>query len=219
MDVAFEDLLDSAVKHNFYSVCVSPYIAEPIVRALQPYPQIKVGTVVAFPHGNIPLALKLQQVEYFINAGVDEIDWVLHYGEVFNEKWHHVATEMGLIAARCREAGIVGKCIVETGALINDRLIAKVFEIGQQTNLQFIKTSTGFGGEGAKVEHIKLWHEMRAGANYPKIKASGGIKTAEKALALISAGADRLGLSSSVEVMEQYNALQPTFTEGEKKTG
>lgn len=207
MDVAFEGLLDEAIKFNFRSVCVAPYIAVPIVRAMKPYPDTKVCTVVSFPHGNVPLLFKLREASYFIENGVQEIDWVLNYTEVFNEKWYAVAAEMTAMANLCREAGVVSKCIVETGALISPTLIGRVFKEVQNSGVDFIKTSTGYVGDGAKVEHIKLWDKLRNGAPSPLIKASGGIKSAEKALAMIEAGADRLGTSASTEIMEQYAAL------------
>jgi deoxyribose-phosphate aldolase len=217
MDVAFESHLEDAVKHDFYSVVVSPYIALPTVRALASYPSIKVGTVVAFPHGNIPLLLKLQQVSYFIQGGVHEIDWVLHYTEAFNERWKNIVLEMGQIADLCRQGGVVSKCIVESGVITNTDLLARLFTMVRDTGVDFIKTSTGFTGPGASVGTIKLWNKLRGGSPTPYIKASGGIKSAERALAMIDAGADRLGLSASVEVMEQYNAATSTFTEREEK--
>lgn len=207
MDVAYEELLDEAIKFNFRSVCVSPYIAVPIVRAMKPYPDTKVCTVVSFPHGNVPLLFKLREASYFIENGVQEIDWVLNYTEVFNDNWSNVTLEMGQMASLCRSAGVVSKCIVETGVLTAPSLIERVFRCVQDTGVDFIKTSTGYVGDGAKVEHIKLWNSLRNGDLSPLIKASGGIKSAEQALAMIDAGADRLGTSASVEIMEQYAAL------------
>lgn len=215
MDVAYESLLDEAIKYDFRAVCVSPYIAVPIVRAMKPYPNTKVCTVVSFPHGNVPLLFKLREAEYFIANGVQEIDWVLNYIEVYNDKWHNVTLEMGQMASLCRSAGVVSKCIVETGVLIAPALIERVFRCVRDTGVDFIKTSTGYVGDGAKVEHIKLWNSLRNGEPSPLIKASGGIKTAERALAMIEAGADRLGTSASTEIMEQYASLSNPTTNRE----
>jgi deoxyribose-phosphate aldolase len=222
MDIAFEGVLEEAVKHNFYSVCVSPYIAEATVKALAPYPETKVCTVIAFPNGNVPLEFKLREIEYFINKGIDEVDWVLHYGEVLNENWLQVQKEMEAVSRVCREANIVSKCIIETSVMRKRDWLERLFLTVANTGVDFIKTSTGFTGEGARLEDIKFWNSIRNGQPSPKIKASGGIKNAEQALAFIAAGADRLGLSASVEVMEQmeqYNVMaQPkTFTGGEKE--
>lgn len=215
MDVAYEGLLDEAIRFNFRAVCVAPYIAVPIVRAMRPYPDTKVCTVVAFPHGNVPLLFKLREASYFIENGVQEIDWVLNYIEAYNDNWHNIALEMGQMSSLCRSAGVVSKCIVETGALIAPALIERVFRCVQDAGVDFIKTSTGYVGDGAKVEHIKLWNSLRNGDPSPLIKASGGIKSAERALAMIDAGADRLGTSASVEIMEQYAALSNPTTNRE----
>lgn len=213
MDVAFEQLLDDAVKFDFYSVCVAPYIAVPAVAALRPHPSVKVCTVVAFPHGNIPLDLKLAEADYFASRGVHEIDWVLHYGDVYNEKWNNVALEMRRMGELCKSAGVVSKCIVEAAVISHPRMITRVFEtLRDESPVDFIKTSTGFAHAGANLEHVRRWSELRGNNLRPLIKAAGGIKTLDQALAFIDAGADRLGLSASVEVMEQYNASTCTFT-------
>lgn len=217
MDVAFEGLLEEAVKNRFYSVCVSPYIALQAAQALRTFPDIKVCTVVSFPHGNVPLIFKLAEAEFLVKNGIQEIDWVLHYGEVLNENWAQVSEEMQKMADLCRQGNAVSKCIVETSITGNTRMATRLFQTVRDAGVDFIKTSTGFNGEGAKIETISLWNTLRGSDSKPFIKASGGIKTAEKALAMIEAGADRLGMSSSVDVMEQYYALQ-TSTEGGAKT-
>jgi len=229
MTVAFHDLVKAAAEHRLYAVCVSPHIAGHITSGIAqslmdpeydkwPHLQhLKVCTVVSFPHGNIPTPLKIDQAAYHISNGVDEIDWVLNVGDVYEENWRAIENEMQQMGDICRRSEVVSKCIVETGSVISETYLRKLFELVRGTGVDFIKTSTGFNGPGAQVKHIRLWNEMRAGAEYPKIKASGGIKTAEQAVALIEAGADRLGMSSSVEVMEQFNARPATFTEGETK--
>jgi len=204
MDVAFEGLLDEAVKFNFHSVCVSPYIAVPIVQALKPYPDIKVCTVVSFPHGNLPLALKLQEADYFASRGVHEIDWVLHYGEVLNENWNNVRAEVRQMGDLCKAYGVVSKCIVETAILKHPNNLTRIYQtLENESEVDFIKTSTGFSTDGAHLEHVKLWKKLGGDNARLKIKAAGGIKTSAQARAFIAAGADRLGTSASVEIMEQ----------------
>ena len=156
MDVAFESLLDEAVKFNFHSVCVSPYIAIPTVTALKPYPDIKVCTVVAFPHGNLPVELKIREAAFFASKGVHEIDWVLHYGEVLNERWDNVELEARLIGDVCKAHGVVSKCIVETAVLKHPATLTRIYEtIYNGSNVDFIKTSTGYSTDGAQVEHVQ----------------------------------------------------------------
>ena len=206
-DTDFEKFLDEAVKYNFKAVCVSPYIAVPVSAAMKPYPDISVGTVVAFPHGNIPLPLKLNQVAYFLQYGVQEIDWVLHFGEVFNGRWENIVLEMGQVANLCRQGNAISKCIVESSVINDPTFVDRLFRIVQNTGVDFIKTSTGFNGEGARLADVKIWNSIRSGSPTPYIKASGGIKTVSQALSMIAAGADRLGMSASVSIMEEHNTI------------
>lgn len=206
-DTDFEKFLDDAVKHNFVSICVAPYIAVPVSAAMKPYPEINVGTVVAFPHGNIPLTFKLQQVAYFLNYGIKEIDWVLHFGEVFNGRWENITLEMGQIANMCRQGNAISKCIVESSVIDDPTYIDRLFRTVRDTGVDFIKTSTGFNGEGARLQDVQIWNSIRAGSPAPYIKASGGIKTVSQALSMIAAGADRIGTSSSVSIMEEHNSI------------
>jgi deoxyribose-phosphate aldolase len=204
MDVAFESHLEEAVNYNFYSVCVAPYIALSAVRALAPYPETKVCTVVGFPHGNIPLTLKLHEAAYFVQGGIHELDWVLHYGEALNEAWSRVALEMGQMARLCRDAGVVSKCIVESAYFPGVNARARLFQIAQETGVDFLKTSTGFGSEGANLEHVRFWKTLQREEGRPYVKAAGGIKTLQQAEAFLEAGARRLGTSASVGIMLEY---------------
>lgn len=226
MDVAFETHLEEAVEYEFYSVCVSPYIAVPVLQAMKIHPNIKVGTVVGFPWGNIPLELKLREATYFANNGIHEIDWVLHYGEVLNEKWPNVATEMEQMARLCHDAGVVSKCIVETAYFPDQATRESLFQIAASSGVDFIKTSTGYGPAGADVEYVSFWKSLQAVSGRPLIKAAGGIRTLEQAEAFLAAGATRIGCSASVGIMEEYRKREEvkggpdeprTFTKGEEE--
>jgi deoxyribose-phosphate aldolase len=215
----FETLLDEAIKYRFAAVCVSPHVAVGVKEALKAEEDIKVCTVVAFPHGNLPPDLKFQQVKYFVDKGIDEIDFVINYGDLIWKHYDTISQELRLIGDYCSFHKVVSKCIVETCFLDTETLISIFNYIKLETRIDFIKTSTGFSDAGADVDVIRLWNELRGDDNFPRIKAAGGIKDLETALAMIEAGADRLGIgmSASVEVMEAYNNAQPTFAGGEEK--
>jgi deoxyribose-phosphate aldolase len=123
---------------------------------------------------------------------------------VLNENWCAVEKEMVEISNICKNGNIVSKCIIETSTMKKRSWLERLFFTVRDTGVDFIKTSTGFSGEGAQIEHVKFWNSLRDKKVGPLIKASGGIKTAAQALSFIEAGADRLGLSASVEVLEQY---------------
>ena len=204
--VRFETFLDEAIKYRFASVCVSPSIAVGVKEALKDEKDIRTGTVVSFPHGNLPPELKLQQVQYFVDKGIDEIDFVINYGDLIWKHFPSVRQELQLIGDYCSSHGVISKCIVETCFLDLTTLIDIFNFIQNGTKIDYIKTSTGFADAGADIDVVRLWKEMRGDSDRPLIKAAGGIRDLETALAMIEAGADRLGMSASVEVMEAYNA-------------
>lgn len=211
----FEQLLDDAIKYKFASVCVSPHMAISIKAVLsKTSPDLRVCTVVGFPHGNQPVQLKYNAVEYFISREIDEVDFVINYGELINNNVDVVRAEINTVGVLCRRAGVVSKAIIETCYLTKKQKI-KAFELVRDSFVDFIKTSTGYGPSGAQLQDVVLWDRLRAKNKGPLIKAAGGIKDYKTALRFIKAGANRLGMSASVSVMEDYYA---NITEGEEKT-
>ena len=206
----FETLLDEAIEYEFEAVCVSPYMAIPIKNVLNAtgYPYIKVCTVVGFPLGNIPLEVKANEARYFLSHGIDEIDFVLNYGELKNKKFDYIIRELQMMSAICKEGGAVSKCIVETCYLTESEKDTIFHYIKDYSDIDFIKTSTGFGTAGAQVADVARWNELRGNAPRPLIKAAGGIRDLDTARDMIVAGADRLGLSDSVKIMEELNELR-----------
>ena len=237
----FQKLIDEAVQYNFASVCVSPFMAEPAVDVLKDYPDIKVCTVVGFPHGNIPFPLKVMETEYFIERGVDEIDFVLNVGLLKSEMYENVGSEIEEIGRICAKAGVVSKCIIETCFLTPEEKTFMYLALADRTAVDFIKTSTGFGSDGANLRDILEWNARRERADGTMrgnilflnnmvstyaardgrpllIKAAGGIRDLNTALEFIECGANRLGLSASVKVMEEWNARNSqTFTGREEQ--
>ena len=206
----FETLLDEAIEYEFEAVCVSPYMAIPIKNVLNAtgYPYIKVCTVVGFPLGNIPLEVKANEARYFLSHGIDEIDFVLNYGELKNKKFDYIIRELQMMSAICKEGGAVSKCIVETCYLTESEKDTIFHYIKDYSDIDFIKTSTGFGTAGAQVADVARWNELRGNAPRPLIKAAGWIRDLDTARDMIVAGADRLGLSDSVKIMEELNELR-----------
>jgi len=242
----FQQLMDEAVKYQFASVCVSPYMALPAVDALKDVPEINVCTVVGFPLGNIPFPLKYEEAKYFVENGVDEIDFVANIGLLKSGMYENVGSELEALGTLCRAHGAESKCIIETCYLDEDQKTFMYRALADKTSVDYIKTSTGFGPEGAQLIDVFDWSRRRGeggsggliedGNNLVlvgettqssytmrdgeplKIKAAGGIRDLETALKFIAAGADRLGMSASVKVMEEYNAQPSTFTFGEESS-
>lgn len=237
----FQKLIDEAVQYNFASVCVSPVMAEPAVDALKDYSDIKVCTVVGFPHGNIPFPLKVMETEYFIEHGVDEIDFVLNIGLLKSEMYENVGSEIEEIGRICSTAGVVSKCIIETGFLTPAEITFMYLALAERTAVDFIKTCTGYGPAVANLRDVMEWNARRSqvevktqsrvlflntaiptyalrGGRPLQIKAAGGIRDLDTALKFLAVGADRLGMSASVKVMEEWNVRNSqTFTGGEEQ--
>lgn len=215
-DEDFDRLTDEAIKYGFASVCVSPYIAGGVIKALLDYPDIKVGSVCAFPLGNLPLRVKLKEAHFLIDAGIQELDFVLHYGEILNGNWDAVKTEMNLMGKLCAQGNVTSKCIVETPVLESDYRLTRVFEILRDYScIDYIKSSTGMSIRGTEVREIALWNTLRNGNSRPLIETAGGIKSYERALQMIDAGAGRIGTGAAVKLMEEYYADPAAFNRGE----
>jgi deoxyribose-phosphate aldolase len=186
-----------AIQHRFASVCVHgswiPRVAEILHGSGVPP-----CAVIGFPHGNATTEAKVHEARRAIADGAKEIDMVIHIGALKGGDDAYVVRDVEEVTRACHQGGAILKAILECGMLTKDE-IARASRLCQQAGADFIKTSTGFGGGGAKVEDVAL---MRRTVG-PKmdIKASGGIRDRKTAEAMLAAGATRLGCSSSVAIV------------------
>ena len=186
-------LCNEAVQREAASVCIPPCYVKEAKLYLRSYLQsdLPVCTVVGFPNGYMTKGVKFNETLEAIKDGADEIDMVINLTHVKNGHFDAVLNEIR--AVRAASNGHILKVIIETCYLTEGEKI-KLCEIVTEAGADFIKTSTGFGKYGATVEDVRLLRE-HVGANV-KVKAAGGIKTIEDAVAMIEAGAERLGASS-----------------------
>lgn len=186
-------LCNEAVQMEAASVCIPPCYVKEAKLYLRSYLQsdLPVCTVVGFPNGYMTKGVKFNETLEAIKDGADEIDMVINLTHVKNGHFDAVLNEIR--AVRAASNGHILKVIIETCYLTEGEKI-KLCEIVTEAGADFIKTSTGFGKYGATVENVRLLRE-HVGANV-KVKAAGGIKTIEDAVAMIEAGAERLGASS-----------------------
>lgn len=201
VDADIEKLVAEAKEHGFVGVCVPPFWVKKAKREIGDSP-IQLVTVVGFPLGYQMTETKLFETELAIKNGADEIDvvWSL---SAFKAGMNWPKIELAKMAQLCHEHERLLKVIIET-AYLSDEEIVQACIICAEAGVDYVKTSTGFAPEGAKEKHIRLMRE-----NLPSsigIKASGGIKTYEQAVKLIEAGADRIGTSSGVQIMEAAQA-------------
>lgn len=200
-DAAFEKLCDEAKKYNFKMVAINPAQTVRCKKKLEGSP-VHVGTAIGFPLGQTTLECKIFETKDAIEKGADEIDYVINVAELKNKNYDYIKKEMEEIVKICREAGKTSKVIFENCYLTDDEK-RKVAEIAKEVKPDFIKTSTGFGTGGATVEDVKLMKSVVG--DEVKVKAAGGIRDLKTALAMIEAGAERLGTSAGVAIVEEYN--------------
>lgn len=194
-------LCAQAAQHGFASVCVHSSWLSEAARALKGS-RSKPIAVVGFPHGAMLSEAKAAETRAAVRAGAREIDMVIAIGRLKSRDFEYVLQD---IRAVVRAAGRVPvKVILETALLSEAEKVAGAV-LAQLAGAAFVKTCTGFAGGGATIEDIRLLRTVCAPG--VRIKASGGIRTREQALALLEAGADRLGASSSVSIVSEASAL------------
>jgi deoxyribose-phosphate aldolase len=199
-------LCREAAHYHFAAVCVLPCYVRLASRKLRGT-DVKVATVVSFPFGADTTAVKAASVRDAIQGGASEIDVVMNISKFLSGEFAYVAEELaslnGEVSAVAMNNGLndaVLKVIVET-CYLSDRMKRLAVQIVAASGADFVKTSTGFGPDGATSEDVSLLREEAPEGL--AVKASGSIRTLEDALDLLNAGASRLGTSSSVAIMRE----------------
>jgi deoxyribose-phosphate aldolase len=195
VEADFMKLFDEAKEYGFYAVCVNPAYVELAKENLEGS-GVKVVTVVGFPLGANRTELKSCETAYAVLDGADEVDMVINVTALKNGDDEYVIDDIKEVKNACKDKPL--KVIIETDLLSKDE-IKKACELCIEAGADFVKTSTGFvkGGVGATVENVKLIYET-VSTHGLKVKASGGVRDKDTALAMIEAGAARLGTSSGV---------------------
>ncbi len=192
----FRQLCREAVSWGCHGVCVPSSRIELAVSETESS-DVRVSSVVGFPLGHMDADSKRYETEMAVDLGAHEIDMVINVGRVLDREAGALFRELRDVVEAADERPV--KVILETGFLSREDL-TWVVEIFKETGAHFVKTSTGFGPRGATLEDVRFLREQ-VGPRYG-VKAAGGIKGFESALALVDAGADRLGLSATVSVLE-----------------
>ncbi|AKD03190.1 deoxyribose-phosphate aldolase [Pontibacter korlensis] len=191
-------LCDEARSYGFAAVCVPPCYVQEANTRLGVGAQVKIATVVGFPLGYHHHKVKFLETHQAIEDGATEIDVVMNISYFKSGRYKEVENELSDLAKFCHMKEAELKVIIETALLTEDEIV-KACSICTSAGADYVKTSTGFAAKGATVEHIKLMRRVLP--SRMKIKASGGIRTAPEAEALIRAGADRLGCSASIQIV------------------
>jgi deoxyribose-phosphate aldolase len=188
-------LCDEAKKYNFFAVCVNGSFVKLAKRELI-NSNVKIAAVVGFPLGATAPSIKVLETKTYINDGADEIDMVINIGMLKSKDFKYVENE--IIAVKNELGDRVLKVIIET-CYLTDEEKRVVCKIAMKAGADFVKTSTGFGTNGATIADVKLIKEVLKGQL--SIKASGGISDKETALNYISLGVTRIGTSSGIKIV------------------
>lgn len=199
-DKDIDQLIAEAKAHQFVGVCVPPFWVKKAAREIG-NADVQLVTVIGFPLGYQMTEAKLLEIDKAIEDGAHELDIVMNISS-FKTGLPWTKIELAKCAARIHEAGCMMKVILETSYLSDQEVIIAT-RLCADAGTDFVKTSTGFSGAGAKVEHIRLMRE-NAPSNVG-VKASGGIRTLADARDMIAAGADRLGVSAGVAIMKELH--------------
>ena len=191
-------LCDEAKEYGFYAVCVNPYRVRLAKERLKGT-DVKVASVIGFPLGATPTEVKVFETKKALEDGADELDMVINIGALKDGDYEYVRKDIEEVVKVAREKGAIVKVIIETCYLTDEEKV-KACELAKEAGAHFVKTSTGFGTGGATVEDVRLMRKV-VGPGMG-VKAAGGIRTYEQAVAMIEAGATRIGTSSGVKIVE-----------------
>ena len=201
-DADMKKLCDEAIRYGFAMVAVNSGQSRRCSEYLKGT-GIHTGAAIGFPLGQQSIAVKTFETEDAIRNGADEIDYVVNLTELKERNLSYVEEEMRSIVSLCRDHGIISKVIFENCYLTEEEKDL-LCQIALKVGPDFIKTSTGFGTSGATLEDVKRMKQIVG--DQIKVKAAGGIRTMEDALAYVEAGVSRIGTSAGVQIIEELRS-------------
>ena len=201
-EAAMEKLCREARENHFAMVAINQ-VQSALCKRFLAGTDIHVGAAISFPLGQTTIASKVFDSIDAIENGADEIDYVVNLTEVKNGNWDYVADEMAQIVAAVHERGKICKVIFEN-CYLEDAEMIRLCEIASEVRPDFIKTSTGFGTGGATFDDVRLMVEHVDPA--VRVKAAGGIRTADDFLEFVHLGCRRIGTSAGVAIIKEIAA-------------
>ncbi len=195
-----------ALKYETASVCARPCDVPILAEMLKGSP-VKVCTVIGFPHGTNATVIKVAEAELALAQGCEELDMVINIGKLHHGDTEYVESEIRQLADLTHGKGAILKVILETCYLSEDEKVTAC-RLSEKAGADFVKTSTGYGSAGCKIEDLELMR--RSVSDRVRLKGSGGIRDLDTVLAARAAGASRCGVSATEKIMaeaeERYRA-------------
>lgn len=199
-----------ALRYGTASVCARPCDV-PILAEMLKGSDVRVCTVIGFPHGSHETAVKLAEAELALKEGCQELDMVLNIGKLLHGDTDYVRNEIAQLANAAHKAGAILKVILETCYLSDEQKVLAC-RLAEEAGADFVKTSTGYGSKGCTIEDLKL---MRASVSAKvRVKGSGGIRDLDTVLSARAVGADRCGVSATEKIMQE---AEKRYAEGTLK--
>lgn len=205
-NVSYEELrnhCETATAYGFKTVAINN-VHIPFCWNILKDSGVLCDAAVGFPLGQSTIETKLFETYDAIVKGASEVDYVINISAAKSGDWEYIRREMSEIVAACQSKKVVSKVIFENCFLTKDE-ICRLCDIALDVKPTYIKTSTGFGPGGATIEDVSLMKQCVG--DFIKIKAAGGIRNIQDALAFLDAGAERLGTSAGVAIINQYKSL------------
>ncbi|MBX6311994.1 MAG: deoxyribose-phosphate aldolase [Isosphaeraceae bacterium] len=191
-----------AANYGVASICIKPY-AVPLAARILAGSGVAVGTTIGFPHGGHRTNVKVFESERALDDGAAELDMVINIGQALSGAWDAVRDDIGAVTETAHRRGAIVKVIFEN-CYLKPEHITRLCQICGEVGADYVKTSTGYGTGGATPEDLKL---MRAALpRHVKLKAAGGVRTLDQAIAVIELGCDRIGASRTAEILEELKA-------------
>ncbi len=199
-DAQLTDGCRLAARYQVASVCIKPYAVSLATEILQGT-GVLVGTTVGFPHGGHHTAVKVFEAERAMDEGATELDMVVNIGDAVGNKWDAVRADIGAIVKAAHARSAIVKVIFENCYLTDEQKI-RLCEICGEVNADYVKTSTGFGTGGAT--HADLILMRKSSPPHVKLKAAGGVRDLDQAIAVVELGCDRMGASQTAAILDAW---------------
>jgi deoxyribose-phosphate aldolase len=188
-----------AAEYGVASVCIKPFAVYLAFRLLRGT-GVEVGTTVGFPHGGHATAVKVFEARQAMDDGATELDMVVNIGQVVGGQWSAVAADVGAVVKAAHERGAIVKVIFEN-CYLNDEQKVQLCRICGEVGADYVKTSTGYGTGGATHDDLILMR--KSSPPQVKLKAAGGVRTLDQAIAVVDLGCDRFGASKTAEILDE----------------
>ena len=187
-----------AAEYGVASVCIKPH-AVPLATRLLSGTGVEVGTTIGFPHGGHATTIKVLESRQAISDGATELDMVVNIGHVLGGQWDEVAADIQAVTKTAHDGGAIVKVIFENCYLTDEQKI-RLCQICGELRADYVKTSTGYGTGGATIEDLILMR--KSSPAHVKLKAAGGVRDLDKAIAVAEIGCDRIGSSNTAVILD-----------------